>query len=320
MHLCTYGLLLVSQVVGQDLFLAGTGPVSQAPPPRVNASDDKHLDLGEPSCNNYTFKNHLHVYHIMDKSEHGVAEKNAGGSISDMTFIFGSASKPEPRGCNLYYSNGVVEMNWISYTSWGTYLLCDHPPGSSKYRCEYDPHKPVPPGADKKHAGRENDAHTGGYWYSFPAAGEGKYWQDENKHCPRQRHYASTVIKAIGDATGCKCNSASECDSCGACVRKASDAVKQAAWDYVFGWKPKPPHPPHPPKPHCFKDGTCVPLGGAPSCCAGRTYATLACDPVGHSKCGCIHQGQCAYLKRDCCSKQGNRTLACGFGLGIHCA
>lgn len=148
----------------------------------------------------------------------------------------------------------------ISYTSWGAYLQCNHSQGSTKYKCDYDPSKPVPPGADKLHAGREVDAHTGGYpWYSFPQAGEGKFWQEEYSKCPPLRIPASLVIKTIGQAGGRSCGSSAECTTCATCVLEMSAAARKQAIDCVFGMSPSPcpspsPHYENPAKSNCRSD------------------------------------------------------------------
>merc|ERR1719235_1825029 len=82
------------------------------------------------------------------------------------------------RGCDRYFDNGVVELVHVSISGWNTYLLCNHPPDSAVYTCDYDPHKKRPPGANRLQPGLKAEEYTGGRWYSFPKAGERKYWKD----------------------------------------------------------------------------------------------------------------------------------------------
>jgi len=203
----------------------------------VNASD-----VG--SCTKGKFSEIVRVFHILDKSApHGISEMNAGNPRGDMGFIFGTDSDTRARGCKAYFDNGKIELIYVSVKKWGVYQLCNHAPGSMTYHCQFDPHKPKP-SADPSLPGKEKDAHTGGWWYSFPAKGLGKSWNDESDfhqspspECSGHYISAGAMIKYIGATAGChNCDSASKCVDCGACIRKKMSVDKMVdTWNAVFG-------------------------------------------------------------------------------------
>lgn len=71
------------------------------------------------------------------------------------------------------------------------------------------------------------------YWYSFPKAGLGKYWDYETgSGCGSIEVHASCVIDKLAKDAGCpgKC-SAKTAKECVDCVNKLSDKRKEHVWD-----------------------------------------------------------------------------------------
>merc|ERR1712232_232952 len=161
-----------------------------------------------------------------------VTNKNAGDRLGDMAFIFGSQGDPTPRGVVDYYQDGVIVVNHLSVSSWGDYLECNHPKGSTSYTCKCHKHG----GCDMERAGKEQTSHTDNHiWYSFPKAGEGKYWDYEHhEHCDTIEVRASCVIDALAKKAGCPgtCNAQKKnAGDCVHCVNKLSDKEKEHVWD-----------------------------------------------------------------------------------------
>lgn len=178
---------------------------------------------------------HLHVYHIAAKSATtGITNKNAADSLGDIAFIFGSTGVPTPRGIEEYY-DGIVEMAHLSVSSWGDYLQCNHPDGSTVYSCKCPA---AHSGAcDMKRPGKEQNSHSNGHlWYSFPHAGQGKYWDyehfGEHRGCRRMAFHASCVIDNLAKKAGCKIKcSPKTASECVTCVNKLSSEDKLKVWD-----------------------------------------------------------------------------------------
>ena len=82
---------------------------------------------------------------------------------------------------------------------------------NGKYSCD----------GNTPYAGKEQDAHTGGTWYSFPSAGEGKYWTQTGSKEVQAGHF----IESIGNVVHCDCSASSvssdSCSTCGHCVMAA---------------------------------------------------------------------------------------------------
>jgi len=93
------------------------------------------------------------VFHIMSSGVSGLAEKNAAEPQADLNFIAGF-------GCKAY-PDGVIEMAHVKVDKWGPYARCNHPPDSTKYKCE----------GSSELAGKDNNGR-----YSFPAKGQNKHW------------------------------------------------------------------------------------------------------------------------------------------------
>jgi len=146
----------------------------------------------------------------------GVTNKNAGDVQGDLNFIFGSPgeSGASARGCYRYYNSGIVSRNYVTiFDPMGAYQHCNHD-SRGKYTCD----------GNTPNAGYQHDTHTGGFWYSFPSSGEGKYWSltDYFGHVVAQDIEASQMIQSIGKAARCDCSSISvsrdSCSSCAKCV------------------------------------------------------------------------------------------------------
>lgn len=185
----------------------------------------------------------LHVYNIKAReAAEGVSEKNAADTLGDFAFIFGSRGVPSPRGVKQYFDSGVIELNHISVSSWGDYQQCNHAPGSTKYHCACPVQKLW---CERIKAGKVSNSHTNGHiWYSFPAAGEGKYWDyEKGAGCERIRVTAKCVIQRLASAAGCPhdCASSRTADRCVKCVGKLSEKEQEHVWDEaVLGRKCKP--------------------------------------------------------------------------------
>lgn len=183
----------------------------------------------------YQHGNRLHVYNILSKhATNGVTNKNAADTLGDMAFIFGSSGVPTPRGVEEYYDDGIISMNHLSISSWGDYLQCNHPDGSTTYSCKCPKDNRWP--CDMERAGKEQGSHTNGHiWYSFPHAGQHTYWDYEHgSGCESIQVRASCVIDALASKAGCpgKCssNNAKECVNC---VNKLPDKDKEHVWDWA---------------------------------------------------------------------------------------
>lgn len=182
-------------------------------------------------CGKWTFQNRVRVYHIMDKNaEKGLTDKNAADAVGDMTFIFGApgGGGGGPRGCERYF-DGIVEAVWVSVTEWGSYQMCNHV--NNVYSCK------TRSGLKdtQNRPGRTGTDDTGGIWFSWNKAGEGKWWKDEHSQCPREIKPSSEVITTIGKELGCDCSSHSKCTSCAKCVTSKSVNEKRAAWVKIWG-------------------------------------------------------------------------------------
>jgi len=179
-----------------------------------------------------------HVWHIMSSTTtSGVTNRNAADTLGDFAFIFGAKGYPTPRGVQQYY-NGVIEMRHVSVSSWGDYLQCNHPKGSTTYTCKCP--KAHSGKCDMHRAGKEKSSHTDGHvWYSFPKAGEGKYWSYENgKGCDSIIVHASCVIKKLAAAAGCggQCDDPKNAKKCTTCVdwllgSATTRKLAQKTWD-----------------------------------------------------------------------------------------
>jgi len=167
----------------------------------------------------------------------GVTNKNAADSLGDMAFIFGGKGFPQPRGVEQYYDSGIVQTIHLSVSSWGDFLQCNHDDGSTVYKCKCpSDHKGT---CDMEHAGRRNNSHSNyNWWYSFPHAGQGKYWDYEYGHgCQAIEVHASCVIDRLAKDAGCPgiCSPKNSA-KCVDCVNKLSDKRKEHVWDTaVFG-------------------------------------------------------------------------------------
>merc|ERR1712054_136329 len=161
----------------------------------------------------------------------GVTNKNAADTLGDFAFIFGSRGVPTPRGVKQYW-NGIIEVNHVSVSSWGSYLQCNHKKGSTKYKCRCPILKFWT--CHMKKAGKESNSHTNGHtWCSFPHAGQHKYWDYETgKGCENIEVRSSCVIKKLAKKAACpnSCTGPSSASKCVKCVNKLSDQVKESVW------------------------------------------------------------------------------------------
>jgi len=220
----------------------GTPRRRRSPTPRRRRSETSRRRRTSGCQGPYKHHIHLHVHHILSKSAHkGVTNKNAADTLGDISFIFGSRGIPEPRGVVRYYNDGVIEMNHMSVSSWGDYLQCNHPDGSTTYSCKCP--KDHKGSCDMKRAGKQQNSHSDGHlWYSFPNAGKGTYWDYEHgSGCKAIRVTAKCVIDRLATEAGCpgKC-STKTATACVTCVNKLSDKKKEHVWDEsVFGGKCK---------------------------------------------------------------------------------
>lgn len=229
---------------------------------RVTEADLGNTSLRDgPQCQGpYQHHERIHVYHIMaDTAQSGITEKNSADALGDMAFIFGGKGFPTPRGVLQYYDHGIVQMNHLSVSSWGDFLQCNHPAGSNVYTCKCPKDHQGP--CDMERPGKVRNSHSDyNWWYSFPKAGEGKYWDYEHgSGCTSIEIHASCAIDLLAKEAGCpgKC-SAKTASECVTCVNKLSDNRKHDVFDSaIFDAKcpglrrrrstPSPPPPPPPP-------------------------------------------------------------------------
>jgi len=231
---------------------------------RATEADLRNTSLRDgPQClGPFQHNERLHVYHIMaDDAQSGITEKNAADALGDMAFIFGGRGFPTPRGVLQYYDHGIVQVNHLSVSSWGDFLQCNHPTGSTVYTCQCP--KDHQGSCDMERAGKVRNSHSDyNWWYSFPKAGEGKYWDYEHgSGCESIEIHASCAIDLLAKEAGCpgKC-SAKTAPECVTCVNKLSDDRKHQVFNSaIFDTKcpglrrrrstPSPPSPPPPPTP-----------------------------------------------------------------------
>jgi len=189
------------------------------------------------------------VYHIASKdAKSGITNKNAADALGDIAFIFGAKGFPEPRGVENYYEDGIIEMNHMSVSSWGDFLQCNHPDGSTVYTCKCPLYHSGGTGCDMERAGQIQNSHSNGHmWYSFPQAGEGKYWDyehpDEKRGCRKLQFHAKCIIDALAEKAAAKgikhkgqkctgkCSAIKYKDECADCVVQLSDSDKRSVWD-----------------------------------------------------------------------------------------
>jgi len=170
----------------------------------------------------------LHVYHIYaGGSGWGLAERNAGDSLGDLSFIF-------PRGFQAYYKGGYVAMVHASYNHWHKYLQCNHNPGSHTYSCN---------GGSYEEPGRESvSASHGsghGYWYSFPRLGKDKHWWESHSSsgvCGYIRISAKCLFNLMAKAGG-RCSHGCDgkaYDECSKCMGGLSLSHEHQIWDHAI--------------------------------------------------------------------------------------
>jgi len=237
-------------VANQTFHVQGLWEPVRADPRRRRSDPRRRRSGGTPrrrrsyaKCQGpYKHGHRLHVHHILSKTApHGVTNKNAADTLGDISFIFGSQGFPAPRGVESYYDGGVIEMNHLSISSWGDYLQCNHPDGSTVYSCKCP--KDHTGSCDMERPGKQQNSHSDGHlWYSFPTAGKGHYWDYEHgTGCKAIRVTAKCVIDRLATEAGCpgKC-STKTATACVTCVNKLSDKKKEHVWDEsVFGGKCK---------------------------------------------------------------------------------
>jgi len=148
--------------------------------------------------------------------------------LGERTFIFGGEDGDDDdddrraRGLRRYYSNGIIEQTWVSYTKFGPYAHCNHPNGSTVYSCDNN----------SPYVGMEDDSHSGGIWYSFNHLGENSEWQQgDYPYCPSIRLSAKTVIDALAARGGCV-----GCPSlgCAKCILQMCEADYAGVWNEAF--------------------------------------------------------------------------------------
>jgi len=194
----------------------------------------------------------IHVYNIRAATTgSGVTNKNAADSLGDMAFIFGGSGYPEPRGVKQYY-DGIIEMNHLSVSSFGDFLQCNHPEGSSVYTCKCPLYHDGGKNCDMNRPGKIQNSHSNNHvWYSFPATGKNKYWdyegeKEHNGECRKLYLHAKCIIdnlaakaasagkKFKGKACSGKCSAVTYAEECANCVIALSDTEKRAVWDKAF--------------------------------------------------------------------------------------
>jgi len=167
---------------------------------------------------------HTHVYHIYDGgSGSDLAEKNAADKLGDLSFVLSG------RGLG-YYNDGYISLVHVAVTKWSNYLHCHHvSQGSHRYTCN---------GGSQTEAGRESQGN--GYWYSFPAKGEGRAWwesREKSGPCAMIRIKAKCLFDLMAKAGGCS----SGCSTVGGnkkcykkCMKGLSMSKQQQVWDHAF--------------------------------------------------------------------------------------
>lgn len=175
---------------------------------------------------------HATVWHLLESSGSGLANKDAGNFEGDREFIEKAILEdpglmnPEAR-----IHGNVIEMLEVDVTAWGEYVPCNvckaakAPfPCIDGYWCCASQSESSLPGKGQV------DQSGSGLWYSFPAQSEGRTWNQTLK----RRIQAECMVRVWrddGDCTQCA-------DLTGQCMYDCISAMpielKHNGWERVF--------------------------------------------------------------------------------------
>lgn len=211
------------------LILAASGRAEDSSRSLLSERDEETIRTAKTyhkTCNlkhGGTHAIHTHVFHVYDGgSGWKLTEKNAGDTLGDLSFVL------SPRGVG-YYDDGYISLVHVALTGWGQYLKCHHESqGSHRYTCG---------GGSQTKAGRERQGD--GWWYSFPAKGEGKdWWQSYAKSgpCAKTRIKAKCLFNLMAKAGGCShgCDGTPFKKCYKKCMQGLSMSQQRTIWDHAF--------------------------------------------------------------------------------------
>jgi len=169
----------------------------------------------------------------------GLANKDAGDFVGDAQFIFMTFNKFEKENPEASMQDNIIEMSTVTVEDWSTqYLKCnapgavynsshgaklDCPITNTQYCCEGNASVVT---ADTLPGYESNWMMTGGgYWFSFPAASEGKKWTEKVERRIKGSCLGNAWRKEAGGCSNC----GADLDQCVAsCIQTA--LVKSSGW------------------------------------------------------------------------------------------
>lgn len=184
------------------------------------------------------FKNHMGIYRLKMENEPSTLENKNAASVEGIFALLAGNPSPSLEGWGLKRYNqegGVLEVNFISYTKFGTYQACNF--DGKKNVCKYctrtkcccgDP--PLNTTATSYVLpGRLKTWYTVGEWYSFPADSLHHTWNQYE--CPSVKVSVPTLVDKLRDAGKCGYAAIGECSgsnipTCAACLRKIPYEVR----------------------------------------------------------------------------------------------
>jgi len=196
----------------------------------------------------------------------GLANKDAGDFLGDASFIFITFNPFEANNPEASIEDNIIEMSTVTVEDWSTeYLKCNAPGAvynssqGSKLNCPSDSPQYCCEGNSTELTadtlpGYEKSAFLtgGGYWFSFPAASEGKKWTEKVERRIKGSCLGNAWRKEAGGCPDC----GASLDQCVAqCIQSAlvsqrgfvADYSKlRPVWDNVFSDKTLCPDQPFP--------------------------------------------------------------------------
>jgi len=170
----------------------------------------------------------------------GLADKDAGDFLGDASFIFLTFNPFEEDNPEASIQDNIIEMSTVTVEGWSTeYLECNAPgavyspsqgkklscPKSSPHYCCVGNRTKVT--ADTLPGYQNNYLTGGGYWYSFPAASEGKKWTEKVERRIKGSCVGNAWRKEAGGCPHC----GADLDQCVAeCIQKA--LVTSSGWGH----------------------------------------------------------------------------------------